>query len=205
MISGIAALTSAYHRLVREPRTTRTGVLSLRIRVLRAAILTFGIMFVFEVAKQALPAGTTIWTSHAVTILFTTLLAAALSFTVLRKGEQLHSDLLSSEKRHRLLFETSLAGLYRTTLDGRILDCNAAFCRIFGYASREEVLGRSVQAGPGFTDRDQFKDRLQSENDQSDFEQSRQVRRQRQRCRHCRLGSEQCSTPSERRWVRAGY
>jgi diguanylate cyclase (GGDEF)-like protein/PAS domain S-box-containing protein len=134
-------------------------------------MLTFGIMFIFEAAKQALHAGTTIWTSPAVTILFTTLLAAVLSFTVLRKREQLHSALSSSEKRYRLLFETSLAGLYRTTLDGRILDCNAAFCRIFGYASREEVLGSSVRAGLSLTDRDRFKDGLPSENDQSDFEQ----------------------------------
>jgi diguanylate cyclase (GGDEF)-like protein/PAS domain S-box-containing protein len=45
-----------------------------------------------------------------------------------------------SEMRYRMLFEGNLAGVYRTTLDGRILDCNDSFARIFGYSSREEVL-----------------------------------------------------------------
>jgi PAS domain-containing protein len=31
------------------------------------------------------------------------------------------------------LFERSLAGVYRTTAAGRILDCNPAFARVFGY------------------------------------------------------------------------
>jgi diguanylate cyclase (GGDEF)-like protein/PAS domain S-box-containing protein len=45
-----------------------------------------------------------------------------------------------SEMRYRLLFEGNLAGVYRTTLEGKILDCNDSFARIFGYSSREEVL-----------------------------------------------------------------
>jgi diguanylate cyclase (GGDEF)-like protein/PAS domain S-box-containing protein len=45
-----------------------------------------------------------------------------------------------SETRYRLLFEGNLAGVYRTTEDGRILDCNESFAQIFGYRSREEVL-----------------------------------------------------------------
>ena len=47
-----------------------------------------------------------------------------------------------SEQRYRMLFEGSLAGVYRTTLDGKFLDCNDSFANIFGYASREEVLAR---------------------------------------------------------------
>ncbi|MEO8217286.1 MAG: PAS domain S-box protein [Acidobacteriota bacterium] len=48
--------------------------------------------------------------------------------------------LLASERRYRLLFERNLAGVYRNSLDGRILDCNDACARIFGYESREEFL-----------------------------------------------------------------
>jgi len=47
-----------------------------------------------------------------------------------------------SELRYRNLFERNLAGVFRTTTDGRFLDCNESFARIFGYDSREEVLGR---------------------------------------------------------------
>ncbi|MFN2386077.1 MAG: EAL domain-containing protein [Thermoanaerobaculia bacterium] len=53
-----------------------------------------------------------------------------------RAEEALHA----SETRYRALFEHNLAGVYRTTLEGQILDCNDSFARIFGYASREEVL-----------------------------------------------------------------
>ena len=49
-------------------------------------------------------------------------------------------ELESAEQRYRLLFERSLAGIIRTTLDGPILDCNQACARILGYASREELM-----------------------------------------------------------------
>jgi PAS domain S-box-containing protein len=55
----------------------------------------------------------------------------------LRQSEK---ALRQSEQRYRLLFERNLAGLYHSTLDGRILNCNESFARMFGYASREEVL-----------------------------------------------------------------
>jgi PAS domain S-box-containing protein len=50
-----------------------------------------------------------------------------------------------SEERYRLLFERNMAGVYRTTLAGRILECNEALARIFGYGSREELLGRDIR------------------------------------------------------------
>ncbi|MDP3285034.1 MAG: PAS domain S-box protein [Desulfobacterales bacterium] len=52
--------------------------------------------------------------------------------------------LVKSEKRYRMLFERNLAGVYRTTLDGSLLDCNDAFARIYGYGSREEALQHPV-------------------------------------------------------------
>ncbi len=67
----------------------------------------------------------------------------------------------TSERRYRHLFERNLAGLYRTTLDGKILDCNSAFARILGYPSREEVLkvtALDLYADPG--DRESFLARL---------------------------------------------
>ncbi|HJW14232.1 MAG TPA: PAS domain S-box protein, partial [Thermoanaerobaculia bacterium] len=45
-----------------------------------------------------------------------------------------------SELRYRMLFQGNLAGVYQTTLEGKILDCNDSFAQIFGYGSREEVL-----------------------------------------------------------------
>ena len=57
---------------------------------------------------------------------------------------QIDEALRVSEKRYRTLFERNLAGVYRSTLEGRILDCNESFARIFGYSSREEVLRQAA-------------------------------------------------------------
>lgn len=47
--------------------------------------------------------------------------------------------LCASEERYRMLFERNLAGVYRVTLEGRILDLNDAGARIFGYATSREA------------------------------------------------------------------
>jgi diguanylate cyclase (GGDEF)-like protein/PAS domain S-box-containing protein len=74
-------------------------------------------------------------------------LVMARDITERRRSERL---LRESEARYRLLFERNLAGVYRTTADGRVLDANDAFARVFGYDSREEVL--SVQASSFYFD-----------------------------------------------------
>ena len=49
-------------------------------------------------------------------------------------------ELEASEQRYRRFFERSLAGVYKATLDGRLLECNDAFARILGYESSEACL-----------------------------------------------------------------
>lgn len=49
-------------------------------------------------------------------------------------------EALRQEQRFRTLFERNLAGVYRSTVDGRLLDCNDAFVRILGFENREEAL-----------------------------------------------------------------
>ena len=59
--------------------------------------------------------------------------------------------LQASERRYRSLFEHNMAGVFCTTPAGAYLDCNPAYARIIGYASREEVLASSpitLQASP---------------------------------------------------------
>ncbi len=48
----------------------------------------------------------------------------------------------ASEARYRMLFDRNVAGVFRSTLDGRILDCNDALTTCLGYASRDEILAR---------------------------------------------------------------
>lgn len=49
-----------------------------------------------------------------------------------------------STKRYRLLFDRNLAGVFRATLSGILLECNDAFAQILGYSSAEEIIGTSV-------------------------------------------------------------
>jgi PAS domain S-box-containing protein len=58
--------------------------------------------------------------------------------------KQAEQALRTSEKRYRLLFERNMAGVFRTTLEGRVLECNHAAARLFGYDSPEEVLAVPV-------------------------------------------------------------
>jgi len=73
-----------------------------------------------------------------------TLGLAILSSVVDRRYSAQTLELESAEQRYRLLFERSLAGVIRTTLDGKILDCNHAYAKIFGYASCEELIASPV-------------------------------------------------------------
>jgi diguanylate cyclase (GGDEF)-like protein/PAS domain S-box-containing protein len=139
MVLGIATLTSAYNRLVCEPRTMRTSVLSVRLLAPRAAMLTFCTMFVFEAAKQAIRPTITIWTSHAVTILFATVVAGVLSFTVLRKEERSKEMLQNSESKYRVLFEDSAEANWLMDEKG-FLDCNSAALQMFGYPAGAPML-----------------------------------------------------------------
>ena len=74
---------------------------------------------------------------------------------------RIEAALRSSELRHRLLFERNLAGVYRNTVDGNVLECNEALAHILGYDSREELMAHNaaeLYAQPG--DRDRFIERL---------------------------------------------
>jgi len=60
--------------------------------------------------------------------------------------ERRHAEkaLQESEERYRLLFKRNLAGVYRVSLAGRILDCNEACARIFGYSTPTDLVGRNA-------------------------------------------------------------
>ncbi len=62
-----------------------------------------------------------------------------------------------SEERYRQFFEEDLTGDYISTADGRLIACNPAFLKIFGFTSREEALATNVVSlYPDPADRQKF-------------------------------------------------
>jgi diguanylate cyclase (GGDEF)-like protein/PAS domain S-box-containing protein len=147
------------------------------ILAFKAAAAIGCLIVLFEIHIGALHSVGTIWTSPVIAILFTVLLAAVLTFFVLRREARLHRAILANEERYKLLFERSLTGAYRTAMDGRILDCNVSFCQMFGYESREEVIGQFTSVGyPSPAERTRFIETLKAEKKLINFEQRLQRR-----------------------------
>ena len=141
-------------------------------RAFSVAAMAFCIMVLFEATKMALYPHINIWASHLITTLFVTFMCAIVSLVVLKRDELLRLQMTSTEERYRLLFERSQTGAYRTTLEGQVLDCNVAFCRIFGYASREELKGKFVDANHiDPTQHSRFIEKLCAEKNVTNFEQ----------------------------------
>lgn len=50
-----------------------------------------------------------------------------------------------SETKYRTLFEKSLAGIFRTTVDGQILECNNEYARVLGFDSVDDIKNISTK------------------------------------------------------------
>jgi len=69
--------------------------------------------------------------------------ALVVNFRNVTDREQTTAALRASEERYRDLFEHNVAGVFRTSLDGTILECNDACARMFGFEAGAELIGRS--------------------------------------------------------------
>ncbi|MDD3070262.1 MAG: PAS domain S-box protein [Methanoculleus horonobensis] len=66
-------------------------------------------------------------------------------FTEITERKRAEEALRESEERYRRLFEDDLTGDFLTGADGRIIACNMAFVRMFGFASIEEALNTNIR------------------------------------------------------------
>jgi PAS domain S-box-containing protein len=78
-------------------------------------------------------------------------LASAVVARDISQRKQADEALQASEKRFRMLFERNLAGVYRSTVDGALLECNEAFAKILGFSTPEEILSPTLR---GFSSRE---------------------------------------------------
>ncbi len=53
--------------------------------------------------------------------------------------EDVHEALLESRAQYRRLFEDAVLGIFRSTLDGKVIEVNQAFAHMFRYESPEDV------------------------------------------------------------------
>ena len=169
---GITTVKLLHSNIASKPGAMATSPSYIRMHALRAAAIAATIMGVFELSKMVLYPDLRVWVSHLISILFAALLVSIASFSILKRQARLRLEIELREDRYKLLFEKSLAGAYRTTLDGLVLDCNVSFCRMFGYTAREEMIGHSITAGYFSTsDRVQFIEKLRAEKSLTNFEQ----------------------------------
>ena len=69
--------------------------------------------------------------------------AVARDITESRDSEE---TLKASEVKYRRLFETNIAGVFRSTLEGEILEFNPALCRLLGYEALEELRDINIES-----------------------------------------------------------
>jgi len=58
--------------------------------------------------------------------------------------EKAEEKVRESKEKYRLLFENSLDGIYRTTLEGKYIDVNPSLVKMLGYGSRDELLAIDI-------------------------------------------------------------
>lgn len=173
LILGVAVLRLRYANTLRKVDESEAA--SFRkdsILTFQVAAIVGAIMLLFESLKMLLNSEMGLWTSHIFTILFTILITVCVTLVVLKREERLRRALILNEERYTLLFEKSLTGAYRASLAGQILDCNVTFCQMFGYETREQVIGRSISfAYPNPEERTLFIGKLQAKKSLANFEQ----------------------------------
>ena len=78
--------------------------------------------------------------------------------------DEAQDALRASEERYRQLFDNDLTGVCAASVDGRVLACNPAFVKLFGFASAEEALGSNItEVYPSPGERATLLDRLRVE------------------------------------------
>jgi two-component system sensor histidine kinase/response regulator len=81
-----------------------------------------------------------------VVVTFMVLALALVTSTVDQRFAAQARELHVEQVRYRSLFDRSLAGVFRTTTSGLLLDCNPALAQILGFASRDALLAHPLMA-----------------------------------------------------------
>ncbi len=127
-----AWLFSRWKDLPSETQRQRTGLRSVLAAHLVPSILPLMVAALAGTLRKTEP--TLAWFSVSLSL---AIFAARLLVTIYSEHRASEAQ-FRAESRYQSLFENNLAGVFRSALDGRLLDCNQAFTEMFGY-SREEL------------------------------------------------------------------
>jgi len=53
-------------------------------------------------------------------------------------------DVRKAALKYQSLFELNIAAVYRSTMEGRLLECNPAFLKMFGFTSKDQALSANI-------------------------------------------------------------
>lgn len=84
--------------------------------------------------------------------------------------KQAQKAIAKSEEKYRNLFERSLAGIFRATTDGQIIECNAEYLKVLGYNSIDDIKKistKSIYADP--MDREKLIELLRERKEVKDY------------------------------------
>ena len=62
----------------------------------------------------------------------------------LTKQKQVEEELRASEEKYRSLFESSIDGIYKSTIEGKYIDANPALFKMLGYENKEELMSIDI-------------------------------------------------------------
>ncbi len=86
------------------------------------------------------------------------------SFIDISHLKNVEAGLRASEERYRRFFEQDLTGDFIVSVDGKIIDCNIAYARMFGYDTIDEIKQTNVSIQyPFAADRDLFLKKIRRE------------------------------------------
>jgi two-component system sensor histidine kinase/response regulator len=122
---------------VTSPRASVLRSAALRYLLALLAMLLLSEVAIALVLPVLFPDGISPWQEVAADTVGLILILAPLSWWLI--VQPLRTQLGAVGERYRMLFERSLAGIYRTSIDGRFLNTNMAGARLLGYESPEEL------------------------------------------------------------------
>ena len=97
-------------------------------------------------------------------------------YAIAVQRQRAEESLRQSEERYRTIFQNSPLGIFRSNVDGKLLEINNAFSKMFGYDSSDEALKEIKKKGEEKYSRLEDRERIIAEQSTSTDTTQRQIR-----------------------------